>query len=248
MYTPNRNLSKRPNSKKKNISPKRVTFEDSLIIERIRIKTDPNKRLPSVPKKKNREVLKTINDNPTQIIIPYLKKIEKKKPKKRKKKEILDIKEKNKKKFDKLYGLNDQFIKTIKEIKNEKKSLALQDYQNNLINASTNLSKENILKLYTKLKQVNNISNTIHPLPPVNFDIIYKHSYKENEKLKNKAKISLKDELNQNKELDEFELEQININKGKYLKLQKENPVLYKIYQILPEHVIDVLYKKNKNL
>ena len=52
MYTPNRNLSKRPNSKKKNISPKRVTFEDSLIIERIRIKTDPNKRLPSVPKKK----------------------------------------------------------------------------------------------------------------------------------------------------------------------------------------------------
>ena len=84
MYTPNRNLNKSP--KKKNTSPKRVTFEDSLIIERIRIKTDPNKRLPSVPKKKNREVLKTINDNPSQIIIPYLKKIEKKKPKKRKKK------------------------------------------------------------------------------------------------------------------------------------------------------------------
>ncbi len=84
MYTPNRNLNKSP--KKKNTSPKRVTFEDSLIIERIRIKTDPNKRLPSVPKKKNREVLKTINDNPTQIIIPYLKKIEKKKTKKKKKK------------------------------------------------------------------------------------------------------------------------------------------------------------------
>ena len=65
--------------------------------------------------------------------------------------------------------------------------------------------------------------------------------------MKKKIRQSLKSQLNNKQELDEFELEQANINKGKYLRLTKENPAMFKIYQILPEHVIDALYKK-KNI
>ena len=154
-------------------------------------------------------------------------------------------KEKIQKKFNKLYGLNKEFLKNVKTVKNEK-YLDLQDYQNQLLSVSSNLSRENVLRLYTNFKSLKNQTNIIHPLPPINFNAIYEHSYRETLKGKSKERKSLKYELNGKKELDEFEIEQANINKGKYLKINKENPVMYKIYQILPEHVIEVLYKKNK--
>lgn len=242
MYSNDENLIK----KNKSISPKKVTFNNSISSQTI--KTEPNKKIPHTIKK-NREILQNLNQyqnqNQNQLIIPYLKKINKTPRKKNTKKVFLTPKEKIQKKFNKLYGLNKEFLKNIKAVKKEK-YLDLQDYQEQLLNASNNLSRENVLKLYTKLKSLKNQTNTIHPLPPVNFNAIYEHSYRETLKTRSKDKRSLKYVLNNKRELDDFEIEQANINKGKYLKIQRENPAMYKIYEILPEYVIDALYKKNK--
>ncbi len=226
----------------KSISPKKVSFNNT--ISTLTIKTEPNKKVPHASKK-NREILQNLNQEQNQLIIPYLKKIDKTPKKKKKKKVYLTPKEKIQKKFNKLYGLNKEFLKNVKTVKNEK-YLDLQDYQNQLLSVSSNLSRENVLRLYTNFKSLKNQTNIIHPLPPINFNAIYEHSYRETLKGKSKERKSLKYELNGKKELDEFEIEQANINKGKYLKINKENPVMYKIYQILPEHVIEVLYTKNK--
>ena len=241
-YSPQKFLNKSPQKKASSNTIKKVSFNNSVSFQDA--KTEPFQKKAPRALKKNRDVLQNLNKDPNLLVIPYLKKMDKKVKKKKHKHESLKPKEKTIKRFNKLYGLNENFLKILKTVKHEKNELDLPEYQNQLLNASTNLSRENILRLYTNFKSLKRMTDTIHPLPPVNFDAIYKHSYKQNEK---KVRQSLKNEINNKQELDEFELEQANINKGKYLKLTKENPTMYKIYQILPEHVIDVLYKK-KNI
>ena len=245
MYTPystQKFLSKSPQKKQSTNSIKKVSFNNTVSYKHSI--TEPSQKKAPRALKKNRDVLQNLNKDPNLLVIPYLKKMDKKVKKKKHKNESQKPKEKIIKRFNKLYGLNEHFLKTLKAVKHEKNEFDLPDYQNLLLNASTNLSRENILRLYTNFKSLKRMTDTIHPLPPVNFDAIYRHSYKENEK---KIRQSLKSQLNNKQELDEFELEQANINKGKYLRLTKENPTMYKIYQILPEHVIDALYKK-KNI
>ena len=244
MYTPystQKFLSKSPQKKQSTNSIKKVSFNNTVSYKHSI--TEPSQKKAPRVLKKNRDVLQNLNKE-TNLLIPYLKKFDKKVKKKKHKNESQKPKEKIIKRFNKLYGLNEHFLKTLKAVKHEKNEFDLPDYQNLLLNASTNLSRENILRLYTKFKSLKSMTDTIHPLPPVNFDAIYRHSYRENEK---KVRQSLKNEINNKQELDEFELEQANINKGKYLRLTKENPAMFKIYQILPEHVIDALYKK-KNI
>ncbi len=241
-YSTQKFLNKNAQKKQSSTSIKKVSFNNTVSFQ---TKKEPSQKKAPRALKKNRDVLQNLNKDPNLLVIPYLKKMDKKvKKKKKHKNESLNPKEKTIRRFNKLYGLNDHFLKTLKTVKHEKNELDLPEYQNQLLNASTNLSRENILRLYTNFKSLKTMTDTIHPLPPVNFDAIYRHSYRENEK---KIRQSLKNEINNKQELDEFELEQAHINKGKYLKLTKENPTMYKIYQILPEHVIDALYKK-KNI
>ena len=188
-----------------------------------------------------RPLLEYIDKDDTSLIIPYIEQIDEK-PKNKK----TDEKQKIKDKFDKLYGLAPDFRKKYKTLKNDKES-TLSDHQKKLLGISTNLSKDHVLKLYTAFKYLRADSETIQPLPPINFDIIYKHSLKESEKRKVKDKRSLKTQLFHKEKLDEFELEMMKITKSKFNKIKKEDPTMYKIYENLPEHVVDALYK-NKAL
>ena len=206
--------------KKRNISekPKRVIH--------------PHKRKP---------LLEYIDRDDNPIIIPYIEEIVQK-PKNTKINEKIKIKEK----FNKLYGIDSSFKKNYRLIKKDKE-LSLSDHQNKLLNISTNLSKDHVLRLYTAFKYLKADSETIKPLPPINFDIIYKHSLKEAEKGRYKDRTSLKNQLFKKDKMDEFELEMLNITKSKFNRVKKDDPTTYKIYENLPEHIVEAILK-NKAL
>jgi hypothetical protein len=47
--------------------------------------------------------------------------------------------------------------------------------------------------------------------------------------------------------MDEFELEMLNITKSKFNRVKKDDPTTYKIYENLPEYVVEAILK-NKAL
>lgn len=153
-----------------------------------------------------------------------------------------------KKEFNKLYGLDETYFKVLKSIKNEK-NLTLSQHQNKLLNISSNLSKENLIRLYTEFKNIKAASEVVKPLPPVNFKLIIDHSKEESKKNKNpknKKNVPLKEILNQKKEKDPFEEEMMNIKLNQTSLLKKENPALLKVFYILPEYLVEALLLKKK--
>lgn len=143
-----------------------------------------------------------------------------------------------KKEFDKLYGLNESYYKELNSLKTEH-NLSLSEYQSRLLNISSNLSRDNLLKLYTELKTIKNSIEVVKPLPPVNFKKIIEHSKKE---FRRKNRIVLKGR----EEKDAFEVEMENFKKNSKRKLKKEDPVLIKAFSILPEYLVNVLVKKKR--
>ena len=93
-----------------------------------------------------------------------------------------------KKEFDKLYGLNESYYKELNSLKTEQ-NLSLSEHQSRLLSISSNLSRDNLLKLYTELKIIKNSIEVVKPLPPVNFKKIIDQSKKE---LRNKNRTVLK--------------------------------------------------------
>ena len=88
----------------------------------------------------------------------------------------------------------------------------------------------------------------VKPLPPINFRNLILHSFKEVEDNENNVQ---KIPLSQKKyeEMDDYEKELYKIKKSNSYKWVKPVKIrqIYKIYEILPEHVVDLLYKdKNK--
>ena len=87
----------------------------------------------------------------------------------------------------------------------------------------------------------------IKPLPPINFPALVVHSFKEvDDKVRHRATLSY--ENKKLKDMDEYEKELYQIQKSNYFKRAKivRNKKLYKILEVLPEHVVDVVFK-NKN-
>ena len=146
-----------------------------------------------------------------------------------------------------LYGYDKNFIKSKRYLKKNKLLIDLENYQDDILKvAQRNLSKDHLLKLYTELKSIKSNAEMVKPLPPINYPALIFHSCNEDKKdrRKNKSKMNFVNKKFQ--DLDDYEKELYKIKKSNEFKRAKivRNKRLYKIYEILPEHVIDVLYKK----
>ena len=146
--------------------------------------------------------------------------------------------------LDNLYGYDSNFIKSKNNLLRKKDSFELESYQNEVLKIShRNLSNDYMMKLFTELKFIKNDADLVKPLPPINYHALVTHCFKEkNDKKNNKEKSK------ENKKMDEYEKELSLIKKSYNFKIQKtkRNKRLHKIYEILPEYVINALYKKKK--
>ena len=163
-------------------------------------------------------------------------------------------KEKNKKLntkkniLSKLYGYNKKYIFSKSNILKNKNLLELEKYQNNILKISQQkLSRDNLIKLYTDLQSIKTNANMIKPLPPINYPALVIHSFKEVDNT-GKYKKSISFEKKKIKEMDEYEKELYEIKKSNAFKKTKyvNNKRLYKIFEILPEHVVEAVFR-NKN-
>jgi hypothetical protein len=172
-------------------------------------------------KKQNQQILKELNSKKT-------------------KKEIFRTN------LDKIYGINKKFLFYNAKLKKDK-SHDLEKYQDNILRTSSiNLSKENMLKLSSNLKSIKVNCEQIKPLPPINFRTLINHSLDEKSR---KKTFGLKANQKKFKEMDDYEKEVFMIKTNmRHEKLNSSNnKLMYKMYEILPEHVVDTLYaKKNK--
>ena len=137
------------------------------------------------------------------------------------------------KRLDDLYGYDSNFIKSKNHLLRKKDSFGLDKYQNEVLKISQrNLSKDYMMKLFTELQSIKRDADLVKPLPPINYRALITHCFKKDDDKKN--------------EMDEYEKELYYIKKSNTFKREKtqRNKRMYKIYEILPEYVIDALYKK----
>ena len=137
------------------------------------------------------------------------------------------------KRLDDLYGYDSNFIKSKNHLLRKKDSFGLDKYQNEVLKISQrNLSKDYMMKLFTELQSIKRDADLVKPLPPINYRALITHCFKKDDDKK--------------KEMDEYEKELYYIKKSNTFKREKtqRNKRMYKIYEILPEYVIDALYKK----
>ena len=89
-----------------------------------------------------------------------------------------------------------------------------------------------MMKLFTELQYIKREADLVKPLPPINYRALVTHCFKGVEDKK--------------KSMDEYEKELYYIKKSSTFKREKtnRNKRMYKIYEILPEYVIDAIYKK----
>lgn len=151
--------------------------------------------------------------------------------------------------LNRLYGHNKKFNKINKELKKPHED-NLDDHQQNILQLSSmNLSNDNMVKLISDLKSLRMNSELTKPLPPINYKALVLHSVDEVAK-KNKKKvygINLKEK--KLSDMDEYEKEMymIRIN-GRHKKIESTNKRLFKLYDILPEYVVEAVFKKKKKI
>ena len=147
-------------------------------------------QLPSVKSPTNRTALypsqgvfltdQPFNSNSKSLIQSY-----RKKPKQ----PLLSRADRRKLLFNKLYGFSNEFLNMYERAK-RKKYLPLEEYQQNILNAFTSVNevdKDHFNALSDKFRDIREEANTIEPLPPINFSIIYKHSIKEEKQKREKG-------------------------------------------------------------
>ena len=180
------------------------------------------------------------------------KKKEKEKEKKLNKLILKEINSRNKKKkeifrtnLDKLYGYNKKFLFNKIKLKKEKNK-DLEKYQDDILKVSAmNLSKDYMLKLSSDLKTIKMTTEKIKPLPPINFRALVNHSLDEKKRKKRFGLWTFDKKIN---EMDEYEKEMYMIKTSMKHEAFNSNrqKLLYKMYEILPEHVVDTLFVKKK--
>ena len=156
----------------------------------------------------------------------------------------------NRKRLNALYGYDDFFLKSKKKLLKEKDSTELDNYQNDILKISQrNLRKEHIIKLFSELKYLKNDAEMIKPLPPINYPALIMHSFKEGEDRKNISRVPF--DYKKYKDMDDYEKELYGIKKARISckhTIVEKNKRLYKILEVLPEHVINTIYKRKKRL
>ena len=164
---------------------------------------------------------------------------------------ISSVRNINRIRLNALYGYDKNFVKSKRYLQKEKFLIDLENYQDDILKVSQrNLSKDHLIKLYTELKSIKSNAEMVKPLPPINYPALILHSCNEDKKDRRKNKSKMNFDNKKFKELDDYEKELYEIKKSNEFKRAKivRNKRLYKIYEILPEHVIDVLYKKRNKL
>jgi hypothetical protein len=160
---------------------------------------------------------------------------------------ISSVRNINRIRLNALYGYDKIFVQSKRYLKKEKLLLDLENYQDDILKVSQrNLSKDHLIKLYTELKSIKSNAEMVKPLPPINYPALILHSCNEDKKDRRKNKSKMNFDNRKYNELDDYEKELYEIKKSNEFKRAKivRNKRLFKIYEILPEHVIDVLYKK----
>ena len=205
----------------------------------LKIKINNSNILPSLSNEKSDKSKKF------SLTIPKMKNDnEKKNSKKPKQKQLFKSVEFRTTNLNKLYGYNKKFF-TIKENLKKNKDLELEKYQDDILRLSSiNLSREHLLKLYTDLKNIRINSEEVKPFPPINFRTLITHSLSKKKKVK---KGGFMPKTKKFKDMDEYEKEmyKIKVNR-KYEKQNANNKLLYKMYEILPEHIVEKIYAKKR--
>ena len=151
------------------------------------------------------------------------------------------------KNLDKLYGYNKKFLFYNAKLKKQKWN-NLEKYQDDILRVSAiNTSKDYMMKLSSDLKTIRINSEQTKPLPPINFRALVHHSLDQN---KRKKIYGIKANDRNINQMDEYEKEMYDIKTSfRHRRLNlNTNKFIYKMYEILPEHVVDTLYiKKGKH-
>ena len=196
----------------------------------------------------NQNYKQLISNSPQKSTISFnLYERNKLKPLQNKKNTIrLSMKEKRKKIFNKIYGLDDDYYNSLINLK-KNKNLSLIEHQNKIIQLSSNLGKQNLQKLNKELRNIRIDSSLVCPLPPLNYRALVEHSHNENKKNKLKNRISLSKSLRIGQIKDKYEME-LEKEKFKYYKPKMENANIQRMYEILPEHIVEVFVKKKHSI
>lgn len=155
-------------------------------------------------------------------------------------------KDKNVKLLSKLYGYNKKQLFSKSKILRKKNLFDIEKYQNKILKVSQKkLSREHLVKLFTELQTIKTNAELVKPLPPINYPALVIHSFKEVE-TKRKYFGNLYNESKKFNNMDEYEKEMYEIKNSKNKKRVKifRNKRMYKIYEVLPEHVVDIIFKK----
>ena len=102
-----------------------------------------------------------------------------------------------------------------------------------------------MLKLFSDLKTIRINSEQAKPLPPINFKALVHHSLDER---REKKIFGIKTPIKKFSQMDEYEKEMYMIKtNSRHEKLNNtNNKFLYKMYEVLPEHVVDTIYAKKR--
>ena len=149
--------------------------------------------------------------------------------------------------LNKLYGYNKKYFKFKENLKKNKDD-NLEKYQDDILRLSSlNLCRDNLLKLYTDLKNLRLNSEETKPLPPINFQTLISHSLNEKKTKKRKGFIQRNKKF---KDMDEYEKEMYKIKtNSRHDKIySNNNKFLYRMYEILPEYLVEKIYVKKKKL
>ena len=147
--------------------------------------------------------------------------------------------------LNRLYGYNNKFLFYNAKLKREKGN-NLEKYQEDILRVSSiNLSKDNMLKLFSDLKNIRLNSEQAKPLPPINFKALVLHSMDESHA---KKQFGLKLQNKKFSQMDEYEkeMDKIKTNSRHEKMNNSNNKFLYKMYEVLPEHVVDTIYAKKR--
>ena len=196
-------------------------------IPRVKLKTDIN-----ILKKYN--VFETEDEYIRKIMLKlHIHEKIKKKNEKQKKKMI----------FDKIYGFSPYYTQSLKKAKS-KKFLPLKEYQDNILTTFAKnyktIDNSKFIDLIQNFKEIRAETESIIPLPKINIETIKNHIKIKG--VKNLKQMTLKQYLLKDKDdLDEFEKENILINKLKtqryisHIHRNKRNKNL----DILPQYLKD---------
>ena len=146
--------------------------------------------------------------------------------------------------LNRLYGYNKKFFKFKNSLKKSKDS-ELEKYQDDILRLSSiNLSRDNLLKLYSDLKNIRINSEGVKPLPPINFRSLITHSLTKKKKVKKGGYLPKSKKY---KDMDDYEKEMYKIKvNNKHEQFFSNNKFIYKMYEILPEHIVEKIYVKKK--